>query len=243
MMRSMKISARGFARLKMLEGYREKAYQDQAGVWTIGYGHTAGVVPGAVITKHQAEVFLLEDAADAEAAVNRHVKTQLLQSQFDALAIFALNIGETEFRKSTLVKRVNAGRLDEVPEQLARWNKVTDPTTKRKVVSAGLINRRAAEAALWSETRESVSVEMGHIETAPPAAAAPDMKPLRKSKEVNSSIIGGGGLLAAGGAVVSAIGALDQTAQIVLVGGLIVGLTAFAIIFGNRLIARLNGER
>lgn len=32
--------------VREIEGYKNKAYQDSKGVWTIGYGHTKGVSRG-----------------------------------------------------------------------------------------------------------------------------------------------------------------------------------------------------
>ena len=40
------------------EGCRLTAYQDSGGVWTIGYGHTAGVYAGKTCTEAQAEAWL-----------------------------------------------------------------------------------------------------------------------------------------------------------------------------------------
>ena len=42
----MHVSPRGRALIKQFEGFREHAYQDVVGVWTIGYGFTRGVAPG-----------------------------------------------------------------------------------------------------------------------------------------------------------------------------------------------------
>ena len=241
MRKTMKLSARGLALLKQWEGFRADAYRDQAGVWTIGWGHTKGVRPGDRVTREQAEAYLRADLIWAEAAVRDAVKPDLLQAQYDALVLFVLNIGETEFKKSTLLRRVNAGRLDDVPEQLARWNKVT--IDGKKAVSRGLVNRRAAEAALWAEAGKDHLDIAAEGEAPTPRAAAPDLKPLGRSKEINGSIAGGAGVVAAGGAAVSAIGSLGEIAQVVLIGGLIVAGLAFLALFGNRIIARLNGDR
>ena len=59
------------AALKVDEGCRLIAYQDTVGVWTIGYGHTAGVHPGQTITQAQADAWLTEDVASHNAATHR----------------------------------------------------------------------------------------------------------------------------------------------------------------------------
>ena len=45
-MANRKIGQAGLALIKQFEGCRLTAYQCSAGVWTIGYGHTAGVYKG-----------------------------------------------------------------------------------------------------------------------------------------------------------------------------------------------------
>ena len=40
--------------LGVLEGEALKAYQDSGGVWTIGFGHTAGVTAGMTCTHEEA---------------------------------------------------------------------------------------------------------------------------------------------------------------------------------------------
>ena len=77
--------------------------------------------------------------------VNRLVKVDLQQHQFDALVSFVFNVGSSNFETSTLLKYLNDGELHTVPHQLARWNK-----SDGKVV-AGLVNRRAYEIALYEE--------------------------------------------------------------------------------------------
>lgn len=119
------------------------------GTLTIGYGHTGNeVFPGLVISEQQATRFLERDLAVASAAVERNVKVPLNDNQFAALSIFVLNIGAGAFASSTLVKKLNAGNYDAVPSELAKWNKTT--IAGKKVTSAGLVNRRAAEAGLWA---------------------------------------------------------------------------------------------
>lgn len=87
------------------------AYRCPAGVWTVGYGHTSGVVPGMVITKEQAEELLRQDIATAEKIVSAECPN-LRQCQFDALVSFVFNVGGGNFRKSTLLKKVRANSDD-----------------------------------------------------------------------------------------------------------------------------------
>lgn len=130
--------------IKQWEGVRLEAYKCPAGVWTIGYGHTRTARQGLRITQQQADALLVEDLRKFERAVDDAVHVDLTDNQFGALVSWAFNVGEAAMRKSTLVRKLNAGDYDSVPSELARWNKAGG-----KVVR-GLTNRRAAEAGLWA---------------------------------------------------------------------------------------------
>jgi GH24 family phage-related lysozyme (muramidase) len=57
------------ALLHLFEDVRLVAYKDTGGVWTIGWGHTAGVKQGDTCTTAQADAWLAEDAAPLLALV------------------------------------------------------------------------------------------------------------------------------------------------------------------------------
>jgi GH24 family phage-related lysozyme (muramidase) len=67
------------------------------------------------------------------------------QNQFDALVSFAYNVGTGALSGSTLLKKHNAGEYLEAQEQFLRWDKAAGK------VLAGLIKRRAHEAALYGK--------------------------------------------------------------------------------------------
>lgn len=181
----MRISPRGLDLLKEWEELRLVAYQDIGGVWTIGYGSTSDVYEGLTISRHEADLRLREDVDEAETCVNTVVKVPLSQNQFDALVSFVFNIGCSAFRKSTLLKKLNAGLYDEVPAQMGRWNK--DRVGGNLVVVPGLVNRRAKEVLLWN----SDSPAKGTRTTPQPVGA----KPVLKSKTMQGGIVGSAGLL------------------------------------------------
>ena len=60
-MANRKIGQAGLNLIKQFEGCRLSAYQCAAGVWTIGYGHTAGVKKGMTIMQAQADAYLKQD--------------------------------------------------------------------------------------------------------------------------------------------------------------------------------------
>ncbi|MFG8171273.1 lysozyme [Pseudomonas aeruginosa] len=141
----MRTSQRGIDLIKSSEGLRLSAYQDSVGVWTIGYGTTAGVKPGQPITKERAEELLRDDVKRFEDQVLRLVKVPLTQGQFDALVSFTYNLGPGALEKSTLLKLLNRGDYQGAADQFPRW---VNAGGKRL---EGLVKRRAAERALFLE--------------------------------------------------------------------------------------------
>ena len=140
----MKTSNYGIDLIKQFEGLRLTAYKCAAGVWTIGYGHTAGVREGQTITEEEAENLLRYDLQTFEVGVSQVVKVFLHQHQFDALVSFAFNVGLTAFRQSTLLCRLNGGESAErVAAEFLRWNKAGG-----KVVE-GLTRRRERESEIF----------------------------------------------------------------------------------------------
>ena len=154
------------------------AYRCPAGKYTCGWGATRGVRSGTKWTKEYCDMRLVEDLADHSKAIKKYVQVPLSQGQFDALTSFVFNLGEGNFRSSTLLKKLNKGLYDDVPEQIMRWNKarVDGKLTPLK----GLTRRRAAEAAIFSRDAAMPSDEGGPDMVQKPTAEAP--KSLVKSK-------------------------------------------------------------
>lgn len=216
----MQTSQKGVDLIKEFEGLRLKAYLCPARVWTVGFGHTTSagppvVQPGMTITKDQAEEILRSDLTKYEAGVLKLVKVPMTQGQFDALVSFAYNCGVGALAKSTLLKRVNAGRFGAVPAELMKWTKAGG----REL--AGLVRRRRAEAALWRAVDEAAPVYVDE------ARASPELP--TPSKTMAGSREGNAALAAGGAAAVTAIGeaashvgtlsdALGRPAVLVLIG-------------------------
>ena len=118
---------------------------------TIGYGHLVKPDerwPEDGIDERWAEDLLRADLVRFEVAVGDAINVSLNQNEFDALVIFAFNIGKSAFRtKASAVRALNAGNRADVGRRMKLWNKIT--VNGKKIVSAGLINRRAAEVALF----------------------------------------------------------------------------------------------
>ena len=148
-MAKYKMSADGRAWLRSPDGEGEKlkAYLDTNGTPTIGVGHTRKVKMGDVITQAQSDAFLQEDLEWAEAAVSNFVHVPLNQNMVDALVSFVFNIGEVQFRSSTLLRLLNEGLYKDASEQFPNWDKET--INGKLVANKGLGNRRAKEKKLF----------------------------------------------------------------------------------------------
>ena len=64
------------------EGCELKAYRCSAGVWTIGYGHTAGVTEGMAISQAHAEELLRADVIDCAGRMASYIKAPVTKWQF-----------------------------------------------------------------------------------------------------------------------------------------------------------------
>lgn len=144
------ISDNGYQLIREFEGFRSQAYLDTGGVWTIGYGtikypNGVRVKKGDTCTQGQAELWLKNDCSWVDACLDKYVKATINQNQFDALASFVYNVGESAFIKSTMLTFINKGELQDSAIQFDRW--VFDNGKKID----GLANRRAKEKALFQK--------------------------------------------------------------------------------------------
>ncbi|MCG2572321.1 lysozyme [Acinetobacter sp. ME22] len=142
------ISDQGYVLIRQSEGLRTTAYLDTGGVWTIGYGTIKypdgkSVKKGDSCTQAQAEFWLKNDCEWVDQCLDKYIKIHVTQNQFDALASFVYNVGETAFVKSTLLTLLNQSNFTAAASQFDRW--VFDNGKRIQ----GLVNRRAAEKALF----------------------------------------------------------------------------------------------
>ena len=134
--------------IKSYEALKLKAYKCPAGVWTIGYGHTAGVKQGMEISRQRAEYLFGKDLYTISeypiSDIFYKAKVTLTQNQFDALCSLVFNIGATNFRKSTLLKKALVDPNDKsIYNEFKKWNK----SGKKEL--EGLTRRRIREANLY----------------------------------------------------------------------------------------------
>jgi len=142
------INDEGLALIKHFEGLRLDAYQDVAGIWTIGYGHTRGVTPGMQLSADQAEQALKDDLYGAENVVDTAVAgAATTDDQFAAMVALCFNIGSANYRASTVLRQHIAGQFQAAADAFLMWNKAHVGGVLRVV--DGLTARRTAERALY----------------------------------------------------------------------------------------------
>lgn len=139
----MKISNTGLNLIKKYESLRLTAYKDSVGVWTIGYGHTLGVLPGMVITSSTADSYLRKDVELVENALNKY-NFKLSQNQFDALVSLFFNVGTGNIKNFTTLLRSDPNS-EQVPEKIKKY-----VYAGGKILN-GLVRRRAEEAELYKK--------------------------------------------------------------------------------------------
>lgn len=144
------IGPRGLALIKKYEGLLLRAYLPTShDVWTIGYGHTAGVERGDVITEQQADELLASDVKIYEKVVlDRLSGVDLTQSMFDALVSLCYNVGPQGVSStSTIARALRAKDYVRAANGFTLWDKQRQ--NGRLVILRGLTARRQEEKKLF----------------------------------------------------------------------------------------------
>lgn len=146
----MRLDEFGIDFIKSFEAFRSKPYLDQAGIWTIGYGHTRDTTDKtAPISETVAHDLFLFDVRPAEFAVSKQARIPLNQNEFTSLVSFTFNTGIAAFKDSTLLAKLNAGDKRGASKEFERWVHYKDRKTGEMLVSRGLRERRNKEKLLF----------------------------------------------------------------------------------------------
>lgn len=131
--------------IKKYEGFSSQAYKCPAGVWTVGYGHTGrDVYEGVTITEKEASLLLEKEIRKLEEEVLVYLDNKPSINELDALTSLVYNVGLGAFKKSRLLKRINAKDNGElISKEWIEFNKVNGKVVK------GLLRRRAEEISLY----------------------------------------------------------------------------------------------
>jgi lysozyme len=223
----MRTSAAGLQFIIDREALKTTAYKDSVGIWTIGVGHTASAGPpkprqGMVITEAEARSIFARDLVQYEQAVSAACGPALNQNQFDAMTSLCFNIGQGAFKKSTLVRKWNAGDVQGAADAFLGWNKAKGRVLK------GLTIRRGLERALFLKPVKSLQKPAKAVSE--PEASTVPAKP---KKPGAGAAAGTGGAIVAGGAVARAAG-FDWTAILAVSAGLAVAALIIFVIIQKR---------
>jgi lysozyme len=146
----MKLDDSGYKLIQGFEGLSLVPYLCSAKVATIGWGNIF-YPSGIKVTMADKPIslatasWMFKETADKFAAdVNKMIKANINQNQFNAIVSLAYNIGLAGLAKSSLLKKVNANPSDPtITNSFMIWNKAGG-----KVLN-GLTKRRAIEAKLY----------------------------------------------------------------------------------------------
>lgn len=133
--------------IKHFEGFISKPYLCPAGVATIGYGSTKYAdgkkvkLNDEAINENEATLLLKNTLTVYENIVNKKVKVQLKQSQFDALVSHTYNTGGS----NTLFNLINNEAND---ESIKKWFETKYISVNGKLLK-GLVERRKSESKLY----------------------------------------------------------------------------------------------
>ncbi len=131
------------------EGLVEQRYMDVGQYETIGYGQRLygecdNLKPEECnLPKAQSEFALQLELYRIHKLLDATVKVSLNESQRAALSMFIYNVGDKAFKNSTLLKELNKGCYQCVPNELRKWINVRGKPNK------GLKNRREKEIRVW----------------------------------------------------------------------------------------------
>lgn len=132
------------------EGFKPDPYQDEANVWTIGYGSTY-LLDGVTrvtentprVTEAEAKALMARVVVVTLAKVRGMVRVPITDNQAAALTSLAYNIGSGAVRTSHLMADLNAGRVRVAADRFREW------VYAGGHVSQGLVSRREREREVF----------------------------------------------------------------------------------------------
>jgi lysozyme len=133
------------AMIKAFEGCRLQAYQDVAGVWTIGWGETLGIKEGMIWTQEQADAVLLHRVGQFLLATLARCPALHLEppERVAACVSLAYNIGVGAFGASSVCRLTMRQEFAGAAERFLLWIRAGGR------VIAGLVIRRQHERAAY----------------------------------------------------------------------------------------------
>jgi lysozyme len=141
------VGPRSLALIRHFESCRLHAYQDEGGVYTIGWGETGpDVVKGAIWTQELADARFAKRIAEfAGYVIPLLGGASTTPAQFGAFVSAAYNAGPGNLKTSPMMTNHHAGDFASAAEAWRGWH-VHD---RHGNLEPGLPIRRAAEASLY----------------------------------------------------------------------------------------------
>jgi GH24 family phage-related lysozyme (muramidase) len=143
----MRTGDTGLNLIKGYEGLRMSAHYAPTEEWTVGYGHTSTARHGMSVTEGDAERLLRNDVQPIEKLLADTVRAPLNQNEHDALVSLIFNIGEENWKRSTVLRKLNEGDKLSAARAFEMWTKAR--VNGELVALDGLVRRRAAEKSLF----------------------------------------------------------------------------------------------
>lgn len=146
------VSGKGLDLIKGFEGFRSCPYRDAVGVWTIGYGETAGIGPRTPCWTQQAAERRLEARVDRDymkpvLTLAKAVGLDLKQNEADALASLVYNVGPGVLNKGkTMGDAIRARNREQIANSFLLYDHAGGRTLE------GLTRRRRRERQLFLDS-------------------------------------------------------------------------------------------
>jgi GH24 family phage-related lysozyme (muramidase) len=144
---AMATSKTGLNLIKRFEGFRTQASRLPDGRFVVGYGHVRSTPTTGVFSEADASAALSDDLAGIEKLVRETALAPVSQNQFDALVSFAFSVGADAFKRSDVLRYLNAGEPIAAACAMDAWRK-SSALGDVQVIDQ-LVRRRAAEKALF----------------------------------------------------------------------------------------------
>ena len=152
-MKITKIGKKGLDIIKSFEGLKLKPYLCPANVPTLGFGSTfyengkKVTMLDVTITEERGLELLKHTLVKFEQYVDSYCRDDINQHQFDALVSFCYNLGPSNLKSSTLLKKVNTNPNDPtIKDEFGKWTKGGGK------ILPGLVKRRKSESELYFKT-------------------------------------------------------------------------------------------
>jgi lysozyme len=130
------------------EGFSGEAYQDPAGVWTVGHGLTSidgqPVTQDTVVDQEQSMQEVQERIFEIEQKIGIDFPS-LNMNQITALTSFMYNLGTAPKNAERLFSAIASGDESVIREEWVKFNKIKNPATGVMESLDGLIKRRRKE--------------------------------------------------------------------------------------------------